>query len=113
MSPLDNTPELKKYIDLEAEQARIGVELSDLCADIIKKYCPFKVGQRVSYGSKLEKRGIIQNIYYKGPNTGLNGFVYYVRQCKKNWEFWVGRNPESIGKYKHSSDRMELFPKQR
>jgi hypothetical protein len=108
MSPIDNTPELKKYIDLEAEQARIGVEISNLVSLIIKKYCPFKEGDRVLYGRDLERRGVIHRIYFD-PGRGIGGFRYSVFQCKKDWEKWSGRNAEWVGKHDFKSDRIEKF----
>ncbi|MBL7942923.1 MAG: hypothetical protein JNM00_09160 [Flavobacteriales bacterium] len=61
--------EIIAYHQLQAKIANLESQLLAMEKDIIQKYCPFKVGEKVTYRESLsakDRHGIIQRIAFNG-----------------------------------------------
>lgn len=84
--------EIQAYHNLAAEIGNMEAKLKNIETDVINKYCPFKVGDKVVYkcfykSKATEDFGIICSIRFKGVNSSAvdNKWIIHIKRTKKDF----------------------------
>lgn len=85
--------EIQEYHDYSAQIAYMETRLKSIENDIVTKYCPFKVGDKIVYkchfkSKTTEDYGIVYSIRFKGVNASAidNKWLIHIKRTKKNFE---------------------------